>query len=384
MPCNPLLYPNDFPSAIGGGLNAVDVAISDLQQQAEAAALRQVQSRRFAGRVGAINQNEDLPVINAPMPQEVVVGGKASSAIGSKGFWISGANVAGASLASMDQISYSNEAVSAFSIGLATPKFAASSACSTNAAYLAAGLVSTGRLSSIDKLILSTEVVAPIAATLQSSKWLPAGLSSPVSAFFGGGGWFEFASTNRTIDKVAFSNDGRTTLAAQLATSRHAPFGLASRTLGYVLGGTLSAGIFLQNSIERIAFSNDGLSTISALLAVATCAGSSLLTPTAGYLVGGLIVGGVISSIQRFTFSLEAVVSLGISLVQPNHIAAGVQSFTQGYVGGGSASWDYSATTSLITRVSFSGEALTPIGSTLSTPRYSPTGASNYTPSAGS
>jgi hypothetical protein len=173
-----------------------------------------------------------------------------------------------------------------------------------------------------------------------------------------------------TISKLNFTTEVSSNIGATLSANMYYHVGLAnSGTAGYVSGGGTTEDQI--NSIQKLTFGTEQRTTIAATLVQARLIYHSghANSGTAGYWAGGYNPGDVAyyTTIQKLTFSNEAVSSVGSNLssnrMQQN--VAMANSGTAGYISSGSNGGYYSSY-SKIDKLTFSNETISALSHTYS------------------
>ncbi len=386
MPYNPDLYPLTYPSALAdSGASATDLAIQDLQSQVEAASVRQANLRRLQGRSAAAIQNAATSVLNALMPTNIVSGAPPAVVLGTKGFWLGGCQVNISPTVTIDRLTYNNESVSSLGSGLALPKWAMAGAASASNGYSAGGLISFGQsVAAIDRLVLSTEVLSTLGATLSVDRTEPTGTASATNAYFAAG--YNFTPANSlvaTIERLAFSNEAVAVLGSSLSSARGSAATGATPTNAYFFGGFTNVNPYGSGpiaTIDRLLFSSETTSTLGAVLTRTKGGGACTNSSSNAYFGGGWHEAKAsVAAIDRFAFASETVSPLGATLSLARFLITGSGSSVNGYFGGGVLDTTWTAPLSRIDRLAYSGESVSPLGTTLSSARFASVSFSNYT-----
>jgi hypothetical protein len=143
---------------------------------------------------------------------------------------------------------------------------------------------------------------------------------------------------------------------------------------GYITGGF--SGSFLA-SIEKLTFSTEALLTISATLSAAAQGTCGFESDTHGYAAGGSNSGGWISTVDKIKFSDDSKTTLGTGLSQNVDFCAGFSSSTHGYRAGGRSS--ASGFSGVINKFAFSDDTRTTPAATISPARFGAAGFNSST-----
>lgn len=382
MPYNPDLYPTNYPAAqVGSGASVLELAVQNLQVQAESTAVRQASLRRSQGRGTAAVQNAATSVLNSLMPTNIVSGSPPAVVLGTKGFWIGGCLFNVAPTTTIDRLTYNNESVSSIGSGLTVGKWNMGGAASAANGYVAGGAILNGVVTAaIDRLVLGTEVVSTLGGVLTLARAESTGTASATNAYFAGG----LATTvTASIERLAFSNEAVSTLGAALSSARSTATSGATPTNAYFLGGFVQGAGYGSNPlsvIDRLLFASETVSALGAVLTRTKGGGAGVNSSTNTYFAGGYTdAKASVTTIERFNFATETISVLGATLSIARLLATGANSSVNGYLGGGVASPAWTSVFSVLDRLVFSGESVAPIGTTLSSARFSSTALSNYT-----
>lgn len=177
-------------------------------------------------------------------------------------------------------------------------------------AYFAGG-ISTSLLLTSDKVSFSTDVTSAVStADLSSVRAGLRGLTDGTTKGFFGGGFTGALSWTARTDKLSFSSDvasAQTTANLSVARDRYHAISDGS-SKGYFAGGQTGIGISLS---DRLNFATE-TTAILASAAINRYGGSAMSNGPAGYTFAGIDSSGLSKSGNKFTFSTDSVVALGI------------------------------------------------------------------------
>ena len=229
--------------------------------------------------------------------------------------------------------------------------------------------------STITKFSMEAETSSNLSATLTATTYGLNGsgmANSGTAGYFGGGIDASAGTAVSRIDKVTFVNDSKSTLAAALLNTKAYMTGLAnSGTAGFFYGGKQGSTFIYDR--DRVIFSNDSRSSATDYLSTPAFHSGFANSGTAGYLAGGNDNNNSywsVSTIFKITFSSDARSTLGATLTQKTFSATGfANSGTAGYsAGGGDNNGSYLA---VLDKITFSNDSKSTLASTLSVARTS-------------
>lgn len=215
----------------------------------------------------------------------------------------------------------------------------------------------------IDSLQFSDETVKNTFSSLSVSKTGRGGINSSADGYWGGG----YSKTD-IIDKINFQTENTSVSGAVLSTARYNLGGTNSSTNGFFSGGVIT---LVTNIIDKFVFSTENCSALVATLVESKSFFISANSSSKGYCISGHVGDGAVSgtkTIDYIDFSTEAAGELGASWEIVQARAAGVNSATKAYGGGGI---NFSLPhISLIKGLKFSDETLENPSSSLSVGRF--------------
>jgi hypothetical protein len=240
-----------------------------------------------------------------------------------------------------------------------------------------AGYTSMGNSTTANKLIFSDETISNLGGKLGNARDYVAGAANSGTAGYWAGG-----DGRSTIDKINFSNDTSQVVNYLLESALSATGAANSGTAAYFAGGTPGGGAY-KSYIQKLTFSNDSRASISAVLSVIGYAlAGAANSGTAAYFSGGSYYAGgasniYTSNIDKLTFSNEtrSLLSSKLSVALDNHGGL-AKSGTAAYFAGG-YSQSVGGRIATITKLLFSNDSSSTLGTTLSEVKTAMASAAN-------
>ena len=385
MPCNLELYPLEFPAVLSTtGADAIALEVKGLQRTAEAVAISILQNQRTYGY--AISMLQDAiggGGLNALMPLTIISNTTAfvPTAKGSKGFWGGGLTYGSLSVSYIDRFTFLDKSVSRMGITFAKKRTLAATIASRSNAYWAGGSISD-----IDRLVFSTEAITTIGILLGVNQVAHlVGLTSLLAGYVVAGTGVDLSAA---IQKFIFTTEAVTLLGAVLTAAVWGHAGVGSLTAGYTAGGYITASIA---TIHKFLYSTEAVSLMGNSLSTPRRNLTGLSSDSAGYFAAGLGTTGYVgtglplSSIEKLTYSGEAMTVLGSAFGAAHWVSDGLGNNVNGYVGGGVIRDANGVYISLrtISELSYIGDSLTLLGIGLSDSRYGASAISDFSPGMG-
>lgn len=213
---------------------------------------------------------------------------------------------------------------------------------------------SSVQVAEIDGIVFSSEAANNPTAALNTARDNLAGVESSAKGY-----WIAGTDTGSLltteIDGVLFSNDSAVNPTAALSVETSASSGVNSSTVGYALGGEND-----YTEIHGVQFSDDSFYNPSATLDGDLMRGGGGQSASNGYVAGGT---WTMSAVKKLVFSTEVASTLGATLSTGRRDFSGSENSTHVFFIGG---YSGSARLSSIEKLSFSGEAVSAVSASLS------------------
>lgn len=218
------------------------------------------------------------------------------------------------------------------------------------------------------KLTFSTGVTSAVASLISSKRGGASGFHSDNYGYVANG-VNDSSVLLASADKINFSTDSFSETLATVGVPVAYSDGTQSGSSGYVFAGSLNASnTVLTSTVQKLTFSNDAVSSLSNNVSVARYHGASGQSDVRGYYASGTISGGpsVTTTLNRLVFSNDAisVISHGITGINSY---CGFSSYMNTYFAGGYTG----VTLDIVLRLYFTTEFYSLLAETLTTPRYS-------------
>lgn len=398
MPCNPDLYPINFPTSIGKGSDAIALRLSLAQRTAEAIAISILQNQRTYGYDIALLQESISGGSNSLMPLTIVSGASltAPQLKGSRGYWGGGSDTPTQyPMKQIERFTFADKALSRLGFEFANSRLLVGTFASKTNGYWFGG--QTG---DVDRVAFSGEIFTKVGTVIDVNHNLQAvGLTSKTAGYALGGclntlGYYGNTSASTAISKLAFANDAISLLAVQLPAEVWAATGVSSVAAGYVAGG--NNGLFLTRSaITKFTYASESCATLGTTLFNSFRNAAALNNDKAGYFVAGLSGTGYYSigeannsaspalrTIQKMNYANESLSLLGAGYSFGHWGTSGLSNNLFGYTAGPFL-FDGGISINTIHEFDFTAESLSLLGVVLSQAK-SPlsTGVSDYSPGA--
>jgi hypothetical protein len=219
----------------------------------------------------------------------------------------------------------------------------------------------------IDKYDSATFSKTTISATMgfATEGWGACSNDGTAAYWTGGYDNIEAGGAPKNLYKLLYSNDTRSVLASGIGGYNYRAGCSSAKTAGYINEG--GSGVGQSYSIQKITFSTDALSTVSSVLTASYARAAFANGTTAGYWAGG--EPSRVSSINKVTFSSDTGSTLSATLSTGRQGASGYSnSGTAGYIAGG---YD-SAAISGIDKITYASDTKSTLSATLSAGRNFP------------
>jgi hypothetical protein len=208
----------------------------------------------------------------------------------------------------------------------------------------------------INKLNFSSLSCSQVSSGLSSYANL---LATPIA--IGGTDVFAVLNIATNLSVYTFSTGVNTTTGTSLnANNIFYSSAIQSITNGYSFGGWNPS-----NVIQKVVLSTRVISTLGASLNNTTGAAAGICNTTVGYSVGGYTSGAATSVISKLTFSGETTSAVSASLTTALLFRHGSGSATSGVLAGGSPNTGGSLGTNIVDEFTYSGEAIARLSATL-------------------
>lgn len=235
----------------------------------------------------------------------------------------------------------------------------------------------------IDRMTFIDKTVSRLGYGFSNRRAIVGTFASKQSAYWAGG----IASD---IDKISFDTESVTKIGTVIETGPNVhSAGLTSRLAGYVAGGQdVAYNYFTVTSVQKVTFSNDAITLLAARLLSPAWGAIGLSSAPAGYVAGGQIgFSPAVAGINKLTYSSEAISLLGTGLLLARRNSAGVNAPLAGYVAGGLGTSGFfggvqggssnGVSYSSIEKLIYANESISMIGATTGEPMWCVTAMNN-------
>jgi hypothetical protein len=201
----------------------------------------------------------------------------------------------------------------------------------TGVGYIGRGYDGTNVDLTIDKYTYATDTSSVSSATCSVSGWNPGEAFSATDGYFAGG-TNSVSPINyyiNSLDGINFSTESAINPAMTLATGRQLAAGTQSDTKGYFIGGANGSSGTLQSEIDGILFSSETL--VNPTSSLYGWGFSATENDYFAYVAGGLRPSINANTINKFTFSIEGISTIGSVLSVGSRAGQGISSSDIGY-----------------------------------------------------
>ena len=236
------------------------------------------------------------------------------------------------------------------------------------------GMIANGSsVSYLDRFTFADKSISRLGVNFAKPRCASGTTATRINAYWGGG-WNVAGGGSTDLDRLILSTEALSTVGTLFASPPNPTghiVGLTALTAGYMLGGVCT-NYTRSNSIQKITFSTEAVTILGAVLPTAPWGHVGVSAATAGYIAGGYLTQSV-ATIYKFLYSTEVISLLGAPLAVARRNSAALSSETAGYFTAGLGGTGYvgdGTILSSIEKLTYPSEAMSLLGAAFGIPHW--------------